>query len=207
LTNLDELFKSDTYLGTYTTETEDGKNIAGMSLFLEPKDHSYGIKKLVVDAKNFAKQSHHILNLGLLSLIPAALFYTMNSKFQVKPSISAIIAIGLNVGLMFGYTKMIKFGRMYSVYEKRGKYVGFCYQGEEKYQKELIDLLFTNMHKVAHSKGLISSSLDVDTKDKYIKCYPRGMRFSSIILNKMFGNDKKGPSNYHNLLFDPRDQL
>ena len=204
-TNIDELFKTDDYVGTYTAETVDGKNIAGVSLFLEPKDYTFGLKKLIMKTNDFSRQNYHIINFSLLSLIPAGLYYTLNCTLQVKPSISAILAIGLNIGIMFGYLKIIKFGRMFSIHEKRGKYIGFFYNGEEKYQKDLMDMLFSNCNRIAHSKGFRSITFNVDMKDRYLKYYPVGMRFQNILLHKLLQTNSNWNGLSNNLLLDPRD--
>lgn len=211
LTNPEEYFENPDYVNTYVVETANGDLLAGVSLYDTPKESKLILEKLFIPTDYAFSRWAHIPTMSAISLVAAAMFYVLNGKFHFNPKTSASIAIGLNLGFLFIYTKLLNASRVLSGKEPKCRLAGMFYQGNPSERDNLFKFLFSNVESLAYEKGYRRASIQIDDTDVLRENIQKGESFCRYVLyskwlNKSTQNTENKPSLFKNFSFyDPRD--
>jgi len=210
LTNPEEYFDSPDYQGTYVVETANGELAAGVSLFDTPKESRLILEKLFIPTDYAFNKWAHIPTMSAISLLAAAMFYVLNGRFQVNPKTAASVSIGLNLGFLFVYTKLLNASRVLSGKEPKCRYSGLFYHGRPAEKDNLFKFLFSNVENRAYEKGYHRGSLQVDSTDVLGQYLPKGDNICNYSLYyKGLNRPKETESKFSFFknfsFYDPRD--
>jgi len=207
LANPEEYFENPDYLNTYVVETANGDLVAGVSLYDTPKESKLILDKLIIPTDYAFSKWAHIPTMSAISLMAAAMFYVLNGKFQLNPKTSASISIGLNLGFLFIYTKLLNASRVLSGKEPKCRLAGMFYQGNPSERDNLFKFLFSNVESLAYEKGYRRASIQVDDTDVLRENIQKGESFCRYILySKWLSKPENKTSLFKNFSFyDPRD--
>lgn len=208
--DVNEYLENPNYEGTYVVETANGDTYGGINVYSNPSETKMLLQKFFVPTDYAYNRWAHIPVMSVVSLFAATFYFVLNGRFGVNPKTSATITIGLNIGFLLAYTRLMHSIRRHSGRDPNCRYVGMFYHGKEEMKKDIFGLLFSNLEHMSYNKGYRLANMNLEKGDSLKKFIPGGENYlSSRLYYKLENKDQQGEitsKGFNNFSFiDPRD--
>ena len=199
------------YIGTFAVQTEDKKNVIGISLFKSSLSGGMGLKRGIFPPHYYALDWFITLWMAFWLLLP---FYLVLSFGEELSSLAKIgIFFLLSWPLLWAYQKVNGLIQGFSGFKLRGRYIAPFYKMERgELYKQMFAFLIERMNKVSSDNNIDLIMCNIDSNDNLFATKGRkfGPRPPLFMGKYVQGKGESGRTVNCNteskiLFFDPRD--